>query len=63
LGHREGDFPVSEQAAREIISLPIYPELGVDDVNYICQTIGDFFRGKRTRPARAAAPTGGGMRK
>ena len=63
LGHSEGDFPVSERAAKEIISLPIYPELGVDDVNYICQTIGDFFRGKRTMPGRAATATGGGLRK
>jgi dTDP-4-amino-4,6-dideoxygalactose transaminase len=27
LGHHEGDFPVSEQASREIMALPVYPEL------------------------------------
>jgi dTDP-4-amino-4,6-dideoxygalactose transaminase len=67
LGYKEGDFPVAERAAKEIISLPIYPELGIDEVNYICQTVADFFRGKRTRPLngakKALAATAGGKRK
>ena len=32
LGYRVGDFPVSERASQEVLSLPMYPELEDDDV-------------------------------
>ena len=63
LEHREGDFPVAERVAKEIISLPIYPELTIEDLDYICQTIGDFFDDERTERPRAAAASEGGTGK
>ncbi len=60
LGYEDGDFPVAEKVADEIISLPIYPELTTTDVDYVCQTIGDFFSDRRTeRPAAATVSEGG----
>jgi dTDP-4-amino-4,6-dideoxygalactose transaminase len=31
LGHRPGDFSISEKIAQECLSLPMYPDLGEDD--------------------------------
>lgn len=42
LGHRDGDFPVSEQVAREQLSLPIYPEMTVEDVDAVCAGIREW---------------------
>jgi dTDP-4-amino-4,6-dideoxygalactose transaminase len=39
LGHKEGDFPVTEQVSREVLSLPIYPELDERDIHLISDTI------------------------
>jgi dTDP-4-amino-4,6-dideoxygalactose transaminase len=35
-------LPVTEQMAGEILSLPIYPELGTDEVDYICDCVREF---------------------
>ncbi len=46
LGYVGGDFPNSELVAKEIISLPIYPELSDADIEYVCNAIKDFHLAK-----------------
>jgi dTDP-4-amino-4,6-dideoxygalactose transaminase len=43
LGYREGSFPVSEHAAKEVLALPVYPELTEQDQDRIVSTISSFF--------------------
>lgn len=43
LGYKKGDFPVAEMQAAEILSLPIYPEMTNDMVDFVCKTIKRFF--------------------
>jgi len=44
LGHKSGDFPVSEKIAAETLSLPIFPEMTSEQLNHVCSSIGEFFR-------------------
>jgi dTDP-4-amino-4,6-dideoxygalactose transaminase len=43
LGGKAGDFPVSEQAAKETLALPVYPELMPDDIDYVAGNIQSFY--------------------
>jgi dTDP-4-amino-4,6-dideoxygalactose transaminase len=42
LGGRLGQFPVSEQIARTVLSLPLHPELSEDDQLYVIDTVNAF---------------------
>jgi dTDP-4-amino-4,6-dideoxygalactose transaminase len=42
LGHAAGDFPESEKASREVLSLPVYPELPDAQQDRVVQAIADF---------------------
>lgn len=39
LGYLEGDFPAAETISKQIISLPIYPELSEDEIIYVANTL------------------------
>lgn len=39
LGYKEGDYPEAERACRELVALPIYPELNEDQQHYVAQTV------------------------
>jgi dTDP-4-amino-4,6-dideoxygalactose transaminase len=43
LGYKRGDFPVSERAAKEVLALPIYPELTAGQQDYIVASVKEFY--------------------
>ena len=43
LGYRKGDFPSTERASKEVLSLPVYPELEKEEREYVVDKICEFF--------------------
>ena len=43
LGYGAGDFPESERAAKEILALPMFPELTEDEQRWVVASIADFY--------------------
>jgi UDP-2-acetamido-2-deoxy-ribo-hexuluronate aminotransferase len=41
LGYKEGDFPICEKISKEIMSLPMNPDLSYDEIEYICRKLYD----------------------
>lgn len=42
FGHKAGDFPVTDQAQDEVLSLPMYPELSREQVEQVAQAVNRF---------------------
>lgn len=43
LGHQAGDFPFSESASAEVLSIPIYPELTEEQQRFVVAAFADFY--------------------
>jgi dTDP-4-amino-4,6-dideoxygalactose transaminase len=46
LGYSEGAFPESEKAAKEVISLPVYPELATSQLDEVIEAVREFYGNK-----------------
>jgi len=43
LGFREGDLPVSEQASKEVLALPMFPELTESEQRWVVESMAEFY--------------------
>jgi dTDP-4-amino-4,6-dideoxygalactose transaminase len=51
-GGEEYSLPVTEQTTREILSLPMYPDLTDDEVDYVCQCVREHTESRLTAAAK-----------
>jgi dTDP-4-amino-4,6-dideoxygalactose transaminase len=48
LGYRPGAFPESEEASRQVLALPVFPQMTEEQQKMVADRTADFFAGKRT---------------
>lgn len=44
LGYKEGSFPIAEDICKKELSLPLFPGLKPEDVDYVCEIVKQFFK-------------------
>jgi dTDP-4-amino-4,6-dideoxygalactose transaminase len=47
MGHKKGDFPVSERTASRLLSLPMFAELTPPQIEYVVGSIKEYVEGAR----------------
>ena len=43
LGYKQGDLPVAERLSSQVLSLPVYPELTAEQIDYVAQMVLKFY--------------------
>ena len=43
LGYKPGNFPFAEKAAQKTLAIPIYPELTIEQQEYVVDSIKAFY--------------------
>ena len=61
LAYRTGDFPVSETLSREILALPVYPELSEQNIAYVASLVHTFYSESGEHGGRGSRSTCGGL--
>ena len=44
LGYKNGDFPIAEEIANTCLSLPIWPGMKKEEVDYVASCIKEFYQ-------------------
>ena len=57
LGYREGNFPVTEKISKEVLSLPLYPELTEEQIKTVAESIVTFQSTKKSSGKPRAVPS------
>jgi dTDP-4-amino-4,6-dideoxygalactose transaminase len=50
LGYSEGDFPVAEKAQTQVLSLPMYPELSEQQIEYVVDGVSRYIESRQFEP-------------
>jgi dTDP-4-amino-4,6-dideoxygalactose transaminase len=50
LGYKPGDFPIADAQVKELLCLPMFPELTNSEVEQVAGAIRDFFKNRRVSP-------------
>ena len=48
LGYQKGDFPVAERVSEEIVSLPMFPQLTSEQLEYVVEEVHNFIHEEQT---------------
>jgi len=42
-GYKEGLFPVTERLCKEVMTLPMFPDMTDDQISYVCEKVSEFY--------------------